>query len=78
MNVQERPRVPTSGVPKCSEKLQPASASGGDGIGEADSACSGAGGDNESQKGPDGMSSAPTRDLSDSDRAGGEKEVFID
>lgn len=79
MNIQERPPSPTGGVPARSEQLQPASASGGDSIREADSARSGAGGDNEPKKGPDGISSASTRGLSDYDRAdGGGRGVFID
>lgn len=81
MNVQGRPRspgVPTSGVPKRSEQLQPASADSDDRIREADGARSSTSGDKESQKDPGGVSSSPTRGLSDSDRPGGERVVFID
>ena len=79
MNIQERPRSPTGRVPARSEQLHFATAGSGDSIREADSARSGAGGDNEPKKGPDGVSSVYTRGLSDSNRADGEaRGVIID
>ena len=66
-------------TPAHSEQSQSATAGSGDGIREADSALSAAGGDCESEKGPDSVSSVRTRDLDDFCWGqGGCWEVFLD
>jgi len=59
------PGIPAFGAPDRTEQLQCATASSGDGVGEADGARSSAGGDNEAEKGLDGMTPIPTGDLGD-------------
>jgi len=57
------PSIPASGVPAGSEELQSATPGGGEAIGEAEGACSGAGGDRESEKGLNVVNPILTRDL---------------
>jgi len=68
MSIRERPcipAIPDNGAPGRAEQLQCGVASSGDGIREADGAHSNAGGENEAEKGLDGVSPIRTGDLGD-------------
>jgi len=67
-----------SGAPERTEQLQCATASSGDGVGEADGAHSSAGGDNEAEQSLDSVSPIPTGDLSDVCWEGSVWEVLFD
>jgi len=68
ISIQGRTRthtIPDNGAPEGTEQLHRATATSGDGVGEADGAHPSAGGENEAEKGLDCVSPTPTGDLDD-------------
>jgi len=68
MNIEERPGIPgtpVNGARGRTEQLYRATACSGDGVGEADGARASAGGENEAEKGLDGVSPICTGGLGD-------------